>query len=330
MARVSLLHHSDQLRMYPFPLAAEILSEPSQIERGDLIVPRSPASASRSTNRHRTYPWSPGTLVFFAPTRRRKHWAVTSDHSVKWESRPPDAAARHSATTISWFTSSSSLAGLQPGGQKFTAIGPPHQRRAVVVPHHVHLRRRLHRGLWLRGVAAGHLDRVPASALLAIMGLFASGCRLLRSWPNQQAFAIVFGFVPRMIFASLMAFWCGEFANSFVMAKMKLLTSGRYLWTSTVGSTVVGQAVDTVVVMLIAFGGSLSMELIANLIVSGYLGKVAYEAAATPMTYAVVNFLKRAEHADVFDQSTNFSPFALSEAVADSSLPASSGTAAER
>ena len=117
------------------------------------------------------------------------------------------------------------------------------------------------------------------------------------------------GFVPRMVAASLAAYWCGEFANAFVMSRMKLWTNGKHLWTRTIGSTVVGQAVDTVVVMVLAFGGSLSPGLILNLIVSGYLGKVIYEVVATPMTYAVVNFLKRAEGVDVFDSTVSYNPF---------------------
>jgi uncharacterized integral membrane protein (TIGR00697 family) len=148
-----------------------------------------------------------------------------------------------------------------------------------------------------------------ASALLAAMGILTVALPPAPGWPNQQAFAIVFGFVPRLVAASLIAFWCGEFANSFVMAKMKLLTRGRYLWTRTVGSTVVGQGVDTTVLMILAFGGSLTPALIANLIVSGYLGKVLYEALATPLTYAVVNFLKRVEGVDTFDDATSFNPF---------------------
>jgi len=128
-------------------------------------------------------------------------------------------------------------------------------------------------------------------------------------WDGQAAFAKVFEFMPRLIAASLVAFWCGEFANSFVMAKMKLLTKGRYLWTRTLGSTVAGQAVDTIVVMVLAFGGSLNAALIGNLIVSGYLGKVLYEVAATPVTYWIVNSLKRREGVDVFDTDTNFNPF---------------------
>lgn len=148
-----------------------------------------------------------------------------------------------------------------------------------------------------------------ASALLAGMAIFAVWLPPAPGWHNQEAFRAVLGFVPRMVAASLIAFWCGEFANSFVMAKMKLLTRGHYLWTRTIGSTVVGQAVDTAVLMVLAFGGSLTPALIGNLIVSGYLGKVLYEAAATPLTYMVVNSLKRAEGVDVFDDRTKFSPF---------------------
>ena len=148
-----------------------------------------------------------------------------------------------------------------------------------------------------------------ASGLLAVMGLVVVWLPPAPGWEGQAAFARVFEFVPRLIAASLAAFWCGEFANSFVMAKMKLLTQGRYLWTRTVGSTVVGQAVDTAVVMVLAFGGSLTPALIANLIVSGYLGKVLYEVAATPATYWIVNFLKQREGVDPFDRDTDFNPF---------------------
>jgi queuosine precursor transporter len=148
-----------------------------------------------------------------------------------------------------------------------------------------------------------------ASGLLAVMGLISVALPPAPDWPNQKAFATVFEFVPRLVTASLIAYWCGEFANSFVLAKMKLVTKGRYLWTRTVGSTIVGQAVDTVVVMILAFGGSLSVSLIANLIVTGYTFKVVYEVLATPLTYAIVNFLKRVEGVDTFDYGTRFSPF---------------------
>jgi uncharacterized integral membrane protein (TIGR00697 family) len=148
-----------------------------------------------------------------------------------------------------------------------------------------------------------------ASALMAVMGVIVVALPAAPGWPNQSAFATVFSFVPRLVVASLIAFWCGEFANSYVLAKMKIVTSGRYLWTRTVGSTVVGQGVDTVVLMVVAFAGSLSAGLILNLILSGYVFKVVYEVLATPLTYAVVNFLKRREGVDSFDYSTNFNPF---------------------
>ena len=148
-----------------------------------------------------------------------------------------------------------------------------------------------------------------ASALLAVMGVITVALPPAPDWPNQAAFATVFNFIPRLVIASLIAFWCGEFANSYVMAKMKILTRGRHLWTRTVGSTVVGQAVDTVVLMVVAFGGTLNARLIATLILSGYLGKVLYEVLATPLTYLVVNYLKRQEGIDPFDEGTNFNPF---------------------
>ncbi len=148
-----------------------------------------------------------------------------------------------------------------------------------------------------------------SSALLAIMGLVVTALPAAPDWADQAAFAKVFGFVPRMVAASLIAYWAGEFTNSFVLAKLKLATGGRHLWARTIGSTLAGQAVDTAVVMVAVFGGSLSWGLIANLIGSSYLAKVLYEAAATPLTYAVVNFLKRKEGVDVFDYQTRFNPF---------------------
>lgn len=149
-----------------------------------------------------------------------------------------------------------------------------------------------------------------ASGLMAVMGVVAVALPPAPEWRNQEAFATVFDFVPRLVIASLVAFWCGEFANSFVMAKMKIWTSGRMLWTRTVGSTVVGQAVDTLVVMVVAFAGTVSLKVIVNVIISGYLFKVGYEVLATPLTYLVVNALKRAEGMDPFDYGTRFNPFA--------------------
>ena len=148
-----------------------------------------------------------------------------------------------------------------------------------------------------------------ASSLLSLMCVFMVWLPAAPGWPNQEAYRTVFYQVPRMVAASLVAYWCGEFANSFVLAEMKLWTNGKHLWTRTVGSTVVGQAVDTVVFMTLAFGGSLTRTLIAELIFWGYLFKVVYEVLATPMTYAIVNFLKRNEGVDTFDRGISFNPF---------------------
>jgi queuosine precursor transporter len=152
-----------------------------------------------------------------------------------------------------------------------------------------------------------------ASALLSLMSLLCVKLPPAPEWHNQQAFETVFYTVPRLVVASLIAYWCGEFANSFTLAKLKLVTKGRYLWTRTIGSTIVGQAVDSILVMFIAFYGIVPVATIIRLIISGYIAKVAYESLMTPATYAVVNFLKRKERVDHFDYHTDFNPFATSE-----------------
>ena len=152
-----------------------------------------------------------------------------------------------------------------------------------------------------------------ACMVMALFGLVVVAIPAASDWPNQAAFEAVFYTVPRFIVASLVAFWLGEFTNSYTLAKMKLWTEGKHLWTRTIGSTVTGQFVDTTVLILIAFGGRTSWSTMLNLIISGYLAKVLYEAAATPLTYLVVNKLKRAEGVDVYDRDTNFNPFARAE-----------------
>jgi uncharacterized integral membrane protein (TIGR00697 family) len=149
-----------------------------------------------------------------------------------------------------------------------------------------------------------------ASGLMALIGLITVALPAAPEWHNQEAFATVFEFVPRLVIASLIAYWCGEFANSFTLAKMKIFTKGRHLWTRTVGSTVVGQAVDTIVLMVVAFGGQRNVGLIVRLILSAYLFKVVYEVLATPLTYWIVGFLKRSEGVDKYDYETRFTPFA--------------------
>ncbi|MCU1284327.1 MAG: hypothetical protein JWO13_677 [Acidobacteriales bacterium] len=148
-----------------------------------------------------------------------------------------------------------------------------------------------------------------ASALMAGLAKLIVWLPPAPEWGSQLAFATVFDLVPRIVVSSLIAFWAGEFANSYVMAKMKLFTEGKHLWTRTVGSTAVGQAVDTALVVTLMFVGSQSWATIGNLIVSGYVTKVAYEVLATPLTYLVVNSLKKAEGVDVYDRDTNFNPF---------------------
>lgn len=150
-----------------------------------------------------------------------------------------------------------------------------------------------------------------ACALLSVLGAIIVALPAAPGWSNQPAFATVFGFIPRLVAASLIAYWAGEFTNSYVMAKMKLMTRGRWLWTRTVGSTVTGQAVDTVIVVLIAFWGQAPSRTLWALILSAYFGKVAYEVLATPLTYAVVGWLKRTEHVDAFDKNASFNPFAV-------------------
>ena len=149
------------------------------------------------------------------------------------------------------------------------------------------------------------------TALLYAMGVLVIALPGAPGWKNQQAFTAVFGFLPRIQTASLIAFWAGDFANSYTMARMKLLTNGRMLWTRTVGSTVIGQAVDTTLVIVLTFGGKYPAATMVNMIVTGYALKVAYEVLATPVTYAVVGWLKRAEQSDVFDRDEDFNPFRL-------------------
>jgi queuosine precursor transporter len=153
-----------------------------------------------------------------------------------------------------------------------------------------------------------------ASAIMTAFGVFAIWLPPAPEFKDQVAYETIFGVVPRNVAGSLLAYWAGEFANSFTVAKMKLWTNGKYLWMRTIGSTLVGQAFDTTIVILFIFWGQ-PLGVMFQLIVSGYLFKVTYEALATPLTYQVVNFLKRSEGVNYFDRSTNFNPFAVKEQV---------------
>jgi uncharacterized integral membrane protein (TIGR00697 family) len=129
------------------------------------------------------------------------------------------------------------------------------------------------------------------------------------TWHGQEAYEAVFGQVPRIVFASIVAFWAGEFVNSFVLAKMKIWTRGRHLWTRTIGSTVVGQAVDSLIFYPLAFYGLWDGRTLVVVLLTQWALKVGWEALLTPVTYAIVGFLKRREGVDVFDTHTNFTPF---------------------
>lgn len=130
-------------------------------------------------------------------------------------------------------------------------------------------------------------------------------------WNDQPAYQAVFGQTPRIVFASLAAFFVGEFANSFVLAKLKIKTNGKLLWVRTIGSTIVGEGIDSIVFYPVAFLGVWSNDLVVQVMISNYLIKVGWEAVITPVTYQVVNFLKRAEHEDFYDRNTNFTPFSI-------------------
>lgn len=131
-------------------------------------------------------------------------------------------------------------------------------------------------------------------------------------WTGQSAYVATLGQVPRIVLASLVAYFCGEFINAYILAKMKIATQGRYLWTRTIGSTLVGQGVDTIIFVTIAFSGVIPGSLLWYMIASNYIFKTAYEILATPLTYLAVGTLKRVEQIDYYDNDTNFNPFKIS------------------
>jgi len=132
-------------------------------------------------------------------------------------------------------------------------------------------------------------------------------------YTGQSALETVFGSTPRIVGASIVAYFIGEFTNSYVLAKMKVITDGRWLWMRTIGSTAAGEAIDTLVFFPIAFFGAWPTELLLKVMLGNYLIKVLWETLATPLTYKVVNFLKQAENEDYYDRHTNFTPFSLKD-----------------
>jgi len=128
---------------------------------------------------------------------------------------------------------------------------------------------------------------------------------------QQQAINLIFGQTPRIVLASVSAFWVGEFVNSFILAKLKILTSGKFLWLRTIGSTVFGEAADSAIFYPIAFFGVWSNEQLISVLIGNYFIKVLWEVFATPFTYLFVDFLKKAEQEDFYDRDTDFNPFIL-------------------
>ena len=132
-------------------------------------------------------------------------------------------------------------------------------------------------------------------------------------WKNQAAYEIAFGLTWRIALASMIAYFCGEFVNSYVLAKMKILTSGRWLWTRTIGSTIFGEGVDSLIFYPLAFydTGIIPNDKLPLVMLAQFVTKVAVEVVFTPVTYAIVGALKRAEHEDYYDRDTRFNPFTL-------------------
>ncbi|MFH1862163.1 MAG: queuosine precursor transporter [bacterium] len=158
-----------------------------------------------------------------------------------------------------------------------------------------------------RVIWTAFLSCLGMSVVLWIVGKLPSA----EGWNFQDAYQNILMTTPRIALASLIAFSAGEFSNSYVLAKMKIWTKGRLLWTRTIGSTLIGEGVDTALFCLIAFAGALNWSLLGAVILSNYVFKVAVEVLATPATYWVVAYLKRREGLDAFDVDTNFNPFSL-------------------
>ncbi len=160
--------------------------------------------------------------------------------------------------------------------------------------------RRSRRVIWTGFACTGLM-----AVVLALVGVLPPA----PGWEHQAAYMAILGITPRIVAASLIAYFAGEFANSYVLARLKILTSGRWLWTRTIASTVVGEGLDTVLFVWIAFWRLVPDSLLYSVAISNYVFKVGLETIATPVTYAVVGWLKRAEKEDYYDYGTDFNPF---------------------
>ncbi|WP_238473865.1 queuosine precursor transporter [Altericroceibacterium spongiae] len=154
-----------------------------------------------------------------------------------------------------------------------------------------------------------------ALIFMAFMAYIVVALPPAKGWPGQESYEFVFGNSWRIVLASITAFWAGEFANSYVLARMKILTQGKALWTRTIGSTVVGQALDSIIFYPLAFYGMAGWppDQLMQVVISQWLIKTGWEVVLTPVTYCVIGFLKRREGVEIFDDDTDFSPFAKSD-----------------
>ncbi len=132
-------------------------------------------------------------------------------------------------------------------------------------------------------------------------------------WGGQEAYETILGYTPRLLFASFLAFLVGEFANSFVLSRLKVATEGHYLWLRTIGSTIVGQGLDSLLFIAIAFVGTTPAGAMLSAILTQWIFKSVYEAAATPLTYTVIRHIKQQEGIDVYDRAVSFNPFSLAD-----------------
>ncbi len=154
---------------------------------------------------------------------------------------------------------------------------------------------------------------LAANLLMSLIFMITVMLPYPKFWTQQGAYSAVLGLTPRIAGASLVGYFGGEFANSFVLSKIKILTKGRRLWVRTIGSTVVGEAIDTLLFIFLAFTGSLPFTVLVGMAGAQYIWKVGYEILATPLTYQVVGWVKRREQIDTFDYQTNYNPFHLEE-----------------
>ncbi|MFP4036270.1 MAG: queuosine precursor transporter [Desulfobacteraceae bacterium] len=237
----------------------------------------------------------------------------TRDKEQLWESEKPAGAAGYSA----WFVVLAAvfvtcLITANIIAVKLVSIGGLVLPAAVVVfpvsyivgdvLTEVYGYSRARRVIWL-----GFLCNLAAVAAISLGRVLpAAGY-----WDGQEAYARILGYTPRLLAASFLAYLAGEFANAYVLAKLKILTGGRWLWTRTIGSTLVGQGLDSLVFITAAFAGTIPGNALAAAVVVQWLAKSVYEAAATPITYWVVGALKKREGLDFYDHGTRFNPLVV-------------------